>query len=84
MGYPIPLPANPPSQFFINASKVLLTVNALQLALMANWPPNVQQLLFDVEQVETVKIFMRFQNEWWKVGGGVGGRVGAVRCSAAN
>ncbi len=49
--YPIPLPADPPGQFFINASKAILTVNQLQLALMASWPPQMQQLLFDVEQV---------------------------------
>jgi hypothetical protein len=41
--------------------KAILTVNALQLEMMAEWPYKVQTLLFDVEQVETVKIFLKFR-----------------------
>ena len=40
-------------------------VNPLQLFSMAEWPWDVHSLLFDVEQVETVKIFLRFGTEWW-------------------
>ena len=43
----------------------LFQVNPLQLFSMAEWPWDVHSLLFDVEQVETVKIFLRFGTEWW-------------------
>ena len=66
---PIPLlfsafsyPANSTT---IRAKRAVLTVNPLQLFSMAEWPWDVHSLLFDVEQVETVKIFLRFGSEWY-------------------
>lgn len=65
VGDPIPRPVYPANSTTIRAKRAVLTVNPLQLFSMAEWPWDVHSLLFDVEQVETVKIFLRFGSEWW-------------------
>lgn len=50
VGDPIPEPTGA-EVITIHAKKALLTVNPLQLEMMAQWPWPVQKLLFDVEQV---------------------------------
>jgi hypothetical protein len=52
VGDPIPEPTGA-EVITIHAKKALLTVNPLQLEMMAQWPWPVQKLLFDVEQVLT-------------------------------
>ena len=49
----------------IEAKRVILTGNPLQTIRIAQFPWNVQSLLFDVDQIEAVKIFIHFQEDWW-------------------
>lgn len=64
VGDPIPEPVSG-EVITLTAEKAIITTNPLQLFAMADWPWDVQRLMFDVEQIETVKIFMRFKTEWW-------------------
>lgn len=58
VGDPIPEPAEAPG-FSIAAKRAILTVNSLQLAMMADWPWSVEKLMFDVEQVHRQEDFCK-------------------------
>jgi monoamine oxidase len=49
----------------ISAKRVIFTGNPLQAIQIAKWPWQVQSLLFDVDQIEAVKIFIKFDHDWW-------------------